>query len=174
MNMKSKMRKLIRITLCSAMTMCLLIAGADALAMEARAEELTTSSNVDVLEIELMDMTGVLVPENGARTALINCTILHSHSSAGLHIEINTGCGNGVASYLGVKDVKIEQKVWYGWKTIATGNGGQQSNCGIMGIQIDYANVTVGETYRISCVHYGDYDGYHELSNNTGEFVFNY
>ena len=174
MNMKRKMKKTIQSVLCAILTIGVLCAGADALTLEAHAEELSSSKNVDVLEIEMIDMSGFKPSGNNAKTALNNCSILRSHSSAGLHIEISTGCANGVASYLGVKDVKIEQKVWYGWKTIATGSGGQQSNCGIMGISIDYPNVTVGETYRISCTHYGYYDEYVELSNQTSEFVFSY
>lgn len=170
--MKRKMKLLIKKGLCALLTAGLLIAGADTLAMETQAAELGTSGNVDVLEVELMDMFDKEPSLNNTRTALNECTISFVKNSSGLHIEITTGCANGIASYLGVKDIKIEQKVWYGWKTIATGSGGQQSNCGIMGVQINYANVTVGETYRISCVHYGDYDGYHELSNNTGEFVY--
>ncbi|MBQ4259003.1 MAG: hypothetical protein IJB84_01905 [Lachnospiraceae bacterium] len=170
--MKRRMRVVIQKVLCAMMAACVLFAGADSMMMKAQAAELGVAGNVDVLESELIDMTGIKPTINGAKTALVNCTISFSKSSSGLHIEITTGCGNGVASYLGIKDVKIEQKVWYGWKTIATGSGGQQSNCSIMGISIDYPNVTAGETYRISCVHYGNYDGYHELSNQTSEFVY--
>ena len=170
--MNRKVRKVFQKVLYATLVSCVLFAGTDVMSMKVQAAELGAASNVDILESELIDMTGVKPVTNNVRTALVNCTISLSKSSAGLHIEIKTGCGNGMASYLGVKDVKIEQKVWYGWRTIATGSGGQQSNCSIMGISIDYPNVTAGETYRISCVHYGDYDGYHELSNNTGEFVY--
>lgn len=160
--------------LCIALAIGLVFAGNETWTLEAHAAELGTAGNVDVLEVELMNMSDVKIPENHIKTALFNCQILHSHSAAGLHVEITTSCANGTASYLGVKDIKVEQKVWYGWKTIATGSGAQHSNCSTMGLEFDYANVTVGETYRISCVHYGDYDGYHELSNQTSEFVFNY
>ena len=136
------------------------------------AESLGPSKNVDALHVELMDMVGVKPIEGGAKTALVNCEILFSKNASGLHVEITTGCGNGMASYLGVKDIKIEKKVWYGWQTIATAAGAQQSNCSIMGLQFDYANVTAGETYRISCVHYGDYNGYHEVSGQTSAFVY--
>ncbi len=171
--MKRKMKKTIKTMLCTMLALSFILTGTNCFTMDVyAAEQIGATKNVDLLEAELMDISELKPSVNNAKTALTDCTISFSKNSSGLHIEIKTGCGNGMASYLGVKDVKIEKKVWYGWQTIATGSGGQQSNCSIMGISIDYPNVTAGETYRISCVHYGDYDGYHELANNTGAFVY--
>ncbi len=167
------MKKTIKAVLCTILAMGLLLGGVNTYTVQVyAAEEVGATKNVDVLDVELMDLSGVKPSVNNTRTALTGCEILFSKNSSGLHIEITTGCANGMASYLGVKDIKIEKKVWYGWQTIATAAGAQQSNCSIMGLQFDYANVTAGETYRITCVHYGDYDGYHELANNTGAFVY--
>ena len=172
--MKRKMKTMIQKMLCATLAVGLLLGGVDVLSMDVYAAEISETKNVDVIEVEVMDLSDFKPSINNTRTALNDCTILFTKSSAGLHVEITTGCANGTASYLGVKDIKIEQKVWYGWKTVATSSGAQQSNCSITGLQFNYANVTVGETYRISCVHYGDYDGYHELSNQTSGFVFSY
>lgn len=173
--MKQMMKKAIKTMLCTMLVLGLVLNVAESMTMRVyAAEELGTTKNVDMLNVELMDMSAVKPPVNNAKTVLVNCEILYAMNTSGLQVSISTGCGNGAATYLGVKDIKIEKKVWYGWQTVATGSGGQQSNCSIMGVQFNYANMTVGETYRISCVHYGDYNGYHELSNQTSAFVFSY
>ncbi len=128
---------------------------------------------IDNLDAKLMERVSEDSLSKNTRTMLINCSILTSCSEDGLHIEIMTGSA-GTASVLGVKDIVIMKKVWYGWKTIATGNGGEDYDCTFMGLMIDYPNVEVGETYRITCVHYGNVNEYTEGTNDTGGFVFQY
>lgn len=129
--------------------------------------------NVEVLEAIIVDgddhASGV-VPY----TMLTDCAIGVSGGSDGMHIDISTG-SVGTASVLGVKDVKIQKKTWYGgWNTVAVSSGGESYNCANMGINILYRNAEKGATYRILCVHYGDVNGYTEGENNSGEFVYSF
>lgn len=106
-------------------------------------------------------------------TMLAQCIISVSGSDDGMCINITTG-SVGRASVLGVKDIQIQKKVWYGWKTVAVCSGGESYDHASMGISILYDNAIKDETYRITCVHYGDVDGYIEGTNDTGEFVYTY
>jgi len=106
-------------------------------------------------------------------TMLAQCIISISGSDEGMLINISTGTV-GTASVLGIKDIKIQKKVWYGWKTVATSSGGESKNHSMMGVSILYANAIKDETYRITCVHYGDVDGYTEGTNDTDAFVYTY
>lgn len=91
-----------------------------------------------------------------------------------MHIDISTGVV-GTASVLGVKDIKIWKKTWYGgWDLVATSSGGESYNRTLTGVSILYANAVKGATYKITCVHYGNVDGYIEGENDSGAFVFNF
>lgn len=107
-------------------------------------------------------------------TMLVDCIIGVSGASDGMHIDISTGTV-GESSVLGVKDVKIYKKTRNGdWDYVAYSNGGEAKNVTTMGITILYANAVKGATYKITCVHYGNVDGYTEGSHDSGEFVFTY
>lgn len=120
--------------------------------------------------IEDIDFSSEIIPY----TMLVHCKISVSGDDEGMHIDIATGAV-GVASVLGVKDVKIQKKTWYGgWKTVATSSGGESKDRSTMGITILYGNAEKDATYRILCVHYADVDGYTECDNDSGSFVFTY
>lgn len=107
-------------------------------------------------------------------TMLADCVITASCDSDGMHIDISTAVV-GTASVLGIKDVKIQKKTWYGgWKTVAVSDGREAYDRGTMGISLLYENAEKGATYRISCIHYGDVNGYTESEHVSGEFVFTY
>ena len=68
--------------------------------------------NVEVLEatvVEDFDWSSNINPY----TMLTDCIIGVSGASDGMHIDISTGVV-GTASVLGIKDVKIYKKTWYG------------------------------------------------------------
>lgn len=136
-------------------------------------EQLPERVEVEVLEatvIEDFDASAVISPY----TMLADCIIGVSGASDGMHIDISTGVV-GTASVLGVKDVKIYKKTWYGgWDYVAYSSGGEAKNCGTMGINILYANAVKDSKYKITCVHYGDVNGYTEGSHDSGEFLFTY
>lgn len=125
------------------------------------------------VEVEVRDLPDDYFKDTPtARTTLTNCFILYSCSEDGLEVDISTGAAR-TASVLGVKDIKVEQKVWYGWKTVLTSDGYEVYNRASSGCSFVY-DAEVGETYRISCVHYGTVDEYTEIENDTGSFEFQY
>lgn len=143
-------------------------AGADGV-LEQREE----NAEVEVLEatiIEDVDLASGISPY----TMLASCIIGVSGASDGMHIDISTGTV-GISSALGVKDVKIYKKTWYGgWDLVAVSSGGESYNRSTMLITILYGNAVKDATYKITCVHYGNVDGYTEGSNDSGAFVFTY
>lgn len=131
------------------------------------------NSEVEVLEatvVENVDMSSDI----STYTMLASCIIGVSGDSDGMHIDISTGTV-GKASVLGVKDVKIYKKTWYGgWDLVAVSSGGESYDRSTMGINILYDHAVKDATYKITCIHYGDVNGYIEGENDSGEFVFTY
>ena len=110
------------------------------------------------------------------RTVLTGCTIAVTYKATGMQIEIYTGTTQD-APVVGVKDIKVEQKVWYGWKTVATSAGGEMYDTMGVTCTVTYTGAQLGETYQVSCVHFADldYDGvtqYTEAANSTGSFTY--
>lgn len=106
-------------------------------------------------------------------TMLINCSIVIGCESDGLVVDIATGASQ-TASSLGIKNIKIEQKKWYGWKLVATAEDVEVQNRASLGISLLYTGAEYGETYRVSCVHYGTVDSYTEEENVTPGVVYKY
>lgn len=95
------------------------------------------------------------------------------HSSTGMEVLILTYV-NGVASVVGVKDILIQMKSGNDWITVATSDGGELSNVQGMGCEITYAGAIEGQTYRVVCTHYADYEGYRELYHESGGMLCRY
>ena len=76
------------------------------------------------------------------------------------------------SSVIGVKDIKVQQKMWYGWKTVMTSDGAENYNEDIFMGELTYPDAVNGKTYRVTCVHYANYDVYEEVENDTGAFKF--
>lgn len=137
--------------------------------------EVSAANNTEVedvvcqLEATIHERNEPLV--NG-RTFLYNCLINVLPSSAGMWIDFCTDC-NQTATTIGVKDITIEKKVWYGWKIVATSSGAEESGTHTFGCSINYTGAERGETYRIKCTHYASADEYREVDNEL-EFVFTY
>lgn len=88
-------------------------------------------------------------------------------------IEVVTGC-SFVASKVGVRDIYVQEKVWYGWKTIAQAAGYSENLTTYSG-QCHCTNATKGKTYRVLCTHYAiESNGTeHTVANQSEEFVYN-
>lgn len=144
-----------------------------AAAVDSLPERSGENAEVEVLEarvIEDIDWSFGISPY----TMLADCTIGVSGASDGMHIDISTGAV-GLASVLGVKDVKIYKKTWYGgWDYVAYSSGGESKNCTTILVNILYENAVKDATYKITCIHYGDVNGYTEGSNDSGAFVYTY
>lgn len=161
--------KVRKIFACLIMAVALLVSASEVATLHVYAEEL---EGVEVIKAKLVEMPEAELHKN-TRTMMTQCIISVSCSAAGMQIDMSTGTV-GTASVLGIKDVKIMKKVWYGWKTVAVSDGGEAYGTNIMGVSLLYANAEYDETYRITCVHYADVDGYIEGENDTGSIVFTY
>lgn len=141
----------------------------------AEASDLSMDGDVEVEVMEAVLMEDSDLPSGIAPyTMLADCIITVSKCSEGMAIDISTGVV-GKASVLGVKDVKVKKKTWYGgWETVAVSDGRESYNRTNMGISLIYEGAVEGATYKITCVHYADVNGYIEGSNDSGEFVYNF
>ena len=107
------------------------------------------------------------------RTTMFDCEIIMAFRPEGLVMSFSTSCV-GVASVIGVKDIKVQQKVWYGWKTVLTSDGAENQNENVFGGDLVYTEAIKDKTYRVTCIHYADVNGYEEVENDTGAFKFTY
>lgn len=143
---------------------------------EARAAEEIQTVADDVVELEAhVKNVEYQAPDFSFYAVTFNdAAITMSFGSSGIVIDFETTM-NREASVVGVKDIKIQKKVWYGWTTVATSNGAEGYNRYGCTVEIIYSGAEIGETYRVSCVHYGTVNGeYRELANETSGFVFTY
>ena len=104
-------------------------------------------------------------------TTMFDCEIIMAFTMEGLEMTFTTLCVD-VASVIGVKDIKVQQKMWYGWKTVFTSSGAENQNEDIFATELTYPDAVNGKTYRVICTHYADYDVYEEVENDTGAFKF--
>ena len=90
-----------------------------------------------------------------------------------IYIEITTSC-NFTATKVGVSDVLVQEKVWYGWKTIASGSDYELNSTSFSG-STHCTTAQKGKTYRVLCTHYAiESNGTkHTVANQSEEFVYN-
>ncbi len=106
-------------------------------------------------------------------TTMYDCEIIMAFTSEGLKMDFSTAC-YGTASVIGVKDIKVQQKMWYGWKTVLTSNGAENQNENVFSCSLTYKDAIKDKTYRVMCTHYACVDVYEEGVNDTGAFKFTY
>ena len=107
-------------------------------------------------------------------TTLFDCEIIMAFKmDEGLCMSFTTA-SIGIASVIGVKDIKVQQKMWYGWKTVLASDGTEFYDCSSFGADLKYPDAIKDRTYRVICTHYADLDGYEEVVNDTGAFKFTY
>lgn len=107
-------------------------------------------------------------------TTMFNCQIIMAFKAdEGLSMTFTTSSA-GESKVIGVKDIKVQQKVWYGWKTVFISDGAESYNCAIFAADLVYPDAIKDKTYRVICTHYADVDGYEESVNDTGAFKFTY
>lgn len=107
-------------------------------------------------------------------TTLFDCEIIMAFSAdEGLVMDFTTSSA-GEAKVIGVKDIKVQQKVWYGWKTVFISDGAESYNRATFGADLVYPDAIKDKTYRVICTHYADVDGYEEAENDTGAFKYTY
>ena len=104
-------------------------------------------------------------------TTMVDCEIVLAFTTNGLEMTFTTSSYK-VSSVIGVKDIKVQQKMWYGWKTVFASDGAESYDEDIFGIELTYPDAVDGKTYRVTCTHYANYDVYEESENDTGAFKF--
>ena len=141
-------------------------------AQEVRAEEYNENTTLTVVvanKTPEYDPYGVQ-----PLTTLFNCQIIMAfRADEGLCMTFTTSSA-GPAKVIGVKDIKVQQKVWYGWKTVLVSDGTELYDSSIFAADLTYSDAIKDKTYRVICTHYADYDGYEEAVNDTGAFQFTY
>ena len=77
------------------------------------------------------------------------------------------------ADEIGVKDIVLQEKTWYGWKDIKI-NDSSKKNSSIFLASTTYTGAEKGKTYRAKCTHYAVYGGKTQtLTSQTAEMVYN-
>ena len=140
--------------------------------------EVFAAENLEVCKekVEVLDMVSLKtecddINEN-IKAILYDCLISVNSSSNGMRVSFMTSCSQ-MTSLIGVKDIVIKQKVWYGWKTVATSSGGSFTNASTYMGSILYTNAIKGEEYRITCTHYANADEYIEVHGEL-DVIFTY
>ena len=92
--------------------------------LKTHAEELTDSNipNVNVTNKEV-EYNSTVQP----LTTMVDCEITMAFTLNGLEMTFTT-LSVEVSSVIGVKDIKVQQKMWYGWKTVMTSSGAENYN----------------------------------------------
>ena len=107
-------------------------------------------------------------------TTLFDCEIIMAfRADEGLCMTFTTSSA-GPAKVIGVKDIKVQQKVWYGWKTVFISDGTESNDRSTFAADLVYPDAIKDKTYRVICTHYADVDGYEEAVNDTGAFKYTY
>lgn len=144
--------------------MLIAILAVPTVSLKTHAEELTNNQIVSNKEVEYGSSVRPL-------TTMVDCEITMAFTLKGLEMSFTT-LSVEVSSVIGVKDIKVQQKMWYGWKTVMTSNGGENQNEDIFVGELIYPDAVNGKTYRVLCTHYANYDVYEEVVNDTGAFKF--
>ena len=141
---------------------------------EAHAEEANLNEN-STMKVTVTNMSPEYsISDVQPVTTLFDCEIIMAFKmDEGLCMTFTPSCA-GTASVIGVKDIKVQQKMWYGWKTVLTSDGAENYNEPIFAAGLKYADAIKDRTYRVICTHYADVDGYEEVVNDTGAFKFTY
>ena len=135
--------------------------------MKVQAEEVISTEATDMpttVSVTTADYNSGVRP----LTTMTDCEIVLAFTLNGLEMTFSTSSFK-VSSVIGVKDIKVQQKMW---KTVMTSDGAENYNEDIFMAGLTYPDAVNGKTYRVTCVHYANYDVYEEVENDTGAFKF--
>lgn len=103
---------------------------------------------------------------------LYGCTLRVICDTDGVGVEVYTNFTT-TADEIGVKDVVLQEKTWYGWKDIKI-NDGSRKNSSLFSASTTYTGAEKGKTYRAKCTHYAVYKGETQtITSQTAEMVYN-
>ena len=158
--------KLLKKTVCALLTICLL--NVSVCTPVFAAEVNSAVPKLEALVTAIDTQPGSYAASRS--TTFIDTTIDMAYSAEGMRVEIHTDM-NMTASVVGVKDIKIQKKGFWGWTTVATSTGGEAYNVGGCVVTLTYTGIEYGEIYRVTCTHYGNVDEYRELYHETEGFT---
>ena len=104
---------------------------------------------------------------------LMACNVGVGISSSGLAITFDTTASHS-ANEIGVKDVVLQEKTWYGgWKDIPMSNYCTYNSDWYAG-DVVYTGANKGTTYRVKCTHYAKFGSTElTLDNTSSELTYN-
>ena len=159
------MRKGLKVKLVLMLVGCLLVGNVTVSAKE--------SGFVEVPQNQI-----VIVPENEssvetrASASLSGCVLEIGVASNGIQLSFRTRATQ-TADEIGVKNVVLQEKVWYGWKNI-TLDSRYVRNSDIYTGGVIYTDAKKGTTYRVYCTHYAIFDGTElTLYSESSEITYN-
>ena len=144
---------------------CLALGNLSVLAAEKAFLEIP-SNQIEVMTEESEDIITLSSP------SLAACTLEIGIDSDGVSVSFVTSATQA-ANEIGVKNVVLQEKTWYGWKNIPI-NDHYTNNTDMYVGEVIYTKAEAGKTYRVYCTHYAKY-GNTELTlyNETSNLVYN-
>lgn len=104
--------------------------------------------------------------------SLTACELGIGIADNGVQVTFITTATNS-ANEIGVKNVVLQEKTWYGWKDIPVSNYCTYNSDFYAG-SIVYTLATKGTTYRVKCTHYAKFGSTElTLDNTSSELVYN-
>ena len=160
-----KMNKKIKITLLLTLIGCLFMGNLSVFAAENSFIELP-QNEVEVIS-GANDFNVVL-----SEPTLLACNVGIGIADNGLLITFDTNASH-IADEIGVKNIVLQEKTWYGWKDMPVSNYSKYNSDFYSG-DIVYTLATKGTTYRVKCTHYAKYGSTElTLDNTSSELVYN-
>ena len=122
-------------------------------------------------EVEIASVTDDSI-NVASNPSLAACNVGIGIASNGLLITFDTDATH-IADEIGVKNVVLQEKTWYGWKDIPVSNYCTYNSFFYSG-DIVYTLATKGTTYRVKCTHYAKFGSTElTLDNTSSELKYN-
>ena len=107
-----------------------------------------------------------------SNVSLTACELGIGIADNGVQVTFITTATNS-ANEIGVKNIVLQEKTWYGWKDIPVSNYCTYNSDFYAG-SIVYTLASKGTTYRVKCTHYAKFGSTELTLNNTSsELVYN-
>lgn len=108
------------------------------------------------------------------RTTISGCNITYNCEADGLRGSL-TASTTQTASEIGFKDLEVQEKVWYGWKTVGQDlEGLTATNTDSLNASYYFASAENDTKYRVKCTFFANVDGYVEEEKVSPTFTFRF
>lgn len=158
------MKRKVKIILSSIALICLFMGNLSVFA----AEDVFVEIPQKTMEVVSEEGSGILL----SSPSLTACEVGIGIADNGLLLTFDTTATN-VADEIGVKNVVLQEKTWYGWKDIPVSNH-YTHNSDFYAGGVVYTLASKGTTYRVKCTHYAKFGSTElTLDNTSSELVYN-